>query len=354
MFGDFFGRGGTITGTDVLGTTPIFSITGVADVPLAGGARGLKIGENNKAVPVDRVYVTYNHYHNALQYRTTGINPTIPPFTPFSATDDASIDRFTFGLEKTFLCGWASLELRMPLTGEYDFDFASGDPNGIVTAEGGNVGNLSLISKLALVREECCAVSAGLGIEAPTGSDAEARIAFTNYRIVNEAVHLHPYFAVLSQSTDDWFVHAFTQLDVALNGNPVEFSAAAGPPGAGTFGEYNEQTLLHFDFSFGQWFYRDRCAPIVTGLAGLVEWHYITALEDTDVVTGTRGTLFAPGATFDFRNRANRFDVVNITTGIHTEIACDTTFRIAGVFPLLDGDDRFFDAEILAQLSRRF
>jgi hypothetical protein len=353
MFGDFFGRGGTITATDTLATAPLARITGRADLALAGGSRGLLVGENNKALPVDRVYVTYNHFHNALRFRAAGTNP-LPPVGPFDAARDDSLDRFTFGLEKTWLCGWASIEVRMPLTGGYDFDFSSGNPAGIVTADGGNVGNLSLITKLLLSQEECCAASAGLGIEAPTGSDAEARVAFTNYRIENEAVHLHPYFAVLSQSADDWFVHVFTQLDVALNGNPVTFSAAGGPPGAGTFGDYKEQTLLHFDLSLGQWLYRDPCAPVVTGLAGLVEVHYTTALEDTDVVVGARATGFPPGATFDFRNRLNRFDVVNLTTGVHVEIACDTTFRVASVFPLRTGESRFFDAEVVAQLSRRF
>jgi hypothetical protein len=354
MFGDFFGRGATLTGTELLATVAPFTITGRADLALAGGTRGLLIGEHNKALPVDRAYVTYNHYHNALKFRAVGTDPIPAPGVPFDTARDVSLDRFTFGLEKTLLSGWTSLEVRMPLTGGYDFGFASTSPTGIVTAEGGEVGNVSLISKVMLYQEGCCAASAGLGLEAPTGSDAEARIASINYTIENEAVHLHPYFAVLSRSEDDWFVHAFAQLDVPLNGNSVSFASAVGPPAAGSLGEYVEQMLLHFNFSLGHWLYRDPCAPLLTGLAGIVEWHYITALEDTDVVAATLPAGFPPGATIDLRNRQNRFDVFNVTTGIHTEIACDTTFRVGAVFPLLDGDDRFFDAEIVAQLSRRF
>jgi hypothetical protein len=92
----------------------------------------------------------------------------------------------------------------------------------------------------------------------------------------------------------------------------------------------------------------------VTGLAGLVEVHYLTALEETDVVTGVHATPFTPTATLDLRNRANRFDVVNLTTGLHAELARDTTLRLGGVLPLRDGDNRFFDFEVIAQLCRRF
>lgn len=354
MFGDFFGRGGTITAVEAL--TPGGGqrlLTTRADLPWAGGARGLKVGEHNKALPVDRIYFNYNHYHNALQFQAVGTD-LAPPGAPLTEFRDLSLDRYTLGWEKTFWCGLFSVELRMPLSGGYDLDFQADDPTAAINLEGGHFGNLSILPKLLLYEDERTAVSAGLGIEAPTGSDAEARVAFTAYRVENEAVHLHPYLGVLAQPTDRFFVHAFAQLDVAANGNPVKFTAGGLPPDAGTFGVYNEQTLLHLDVSLGRWLYRDPCAPVVTGLACLAEWHYTAALEDTDVVTGARATPVPPGATLDFRNRLNRFDVVNFTAGLHLEIARDTTLRVGGAFPLESGAERFFDAEALAQLSRRF
>ncbi len=355
MFGDFFGRGATITATDALALRVAPPrITSRIDVALGGGTRGLKVGEHNKALPVDRVYFNYNHYHNALQFRARGVNPTPLPGAPFAADRDLSLDRYTFGLEKTFACGLWSVELRMPLSGGYDLDFGSGDPNGVINLEGGHVGNLSIIPKLLLYEDDRTAVAVGVGIETPTGSDAEARVAFTTYRLENEAVHLHPYLGILTHPTDCFFVNAFAQVDVAANGNPVEFAGVGIPPGAGTFGVYDEQTLLHLDLSLGHWLVRDPCAPLVTGVAWLAEWHYTTALEDTDVVAGARATAFPPGATLDLRNRVNRFDVVNFTTGVHVEVVHDTTLRVGGAFPLGGGVDRFFDAEVIAQLSRRF
>jgi hypothetical protein len=352
MFGDFFWRSGTITATDVLATTAPSTIVGRVDVPVAGGARGLKIGEQNKATPTDRVYYTYNHYHNAVRFRAAGSNP--PLGTAFAAATDLSLDQVTLGFEKTWLDGLGSVEVRMPISAGYDFHFGSGDPAGIVAVEGGNAGNLSIIPKVLLYEDEFTDVSLGLGIETPTGSDANARVAFTHYRIKNEAVHLHPYFALMGACPDGSFAHGFAQLDIAANGNTVEFFAADRPPAAGVLGEYNEQTLLHVDFSLGQWLYRDLAAPLVTGVAAVAEWHYITALQDTDVVAAALPSAFPPGATFDLRNLSNRFDVVNVTAGVHAEFARDTTLRVGGVFPMQGGDNRFFDAEILAQFSHRF
>ena len=43
-----------------------------------------------------------------------------------------------------------------------------------------------------------------------------------------------------------------------------------------------------------------------------------------------------------------------MTVGLHAELANNTLFRVRGVFPLSTGDNRAFDAEVLAQLERRF
>jgi hypothetical protein len=355
MFGDFFARGGTLVATDRLGTAAPFGITSLADIPLAGGVRGLKIGENNRALPTDRAYLNYNHYHNAVRVRASGVNPTPLPGAPFAPSRDLSLDHFTLGGEKSFWCGTTSLELRMPFSGGYDFDFGSGDPNGIVTVDGGSVGNLSVIAKALLYADDQTAIAAGLGIETPTGDDTTLRVAFTNYRIESEAFHLSPYLAVQNAYDDILFSNAFLQVDLPLGGNSFSFTSAGGLPDAGTLGVYDEQALLHVDLSLGAWLHRDPCASFVTGVASVIEVHYITALEDTDVVAGGRATPIAPpGATFDLRNRLNRFDVVHLTTGLHTEIAEDSSLRVGLVLPLRSGESRFFDAEVLAQLTRRF
>ena len=65
-------------------------------------------------------------------------------------------------------------------------------------------------------------------------------------------------------------------------------------------------------------------------------------------------TAITPQVDYALSNFANRMDVVNATVGIHTEIARHTTLRVGGVFPLTDGTDRLFDAEVQIQLNRYF
>ena len=97
MIGDFFGHGYQLG--------PAFGPAEGAYVARAGGDRNFKLAENNSPFPTDRVYFNYNHFANPL-IDTSGRSQ--------------DLDRYTFGLEKTFWNENASLELRMPLVGGLD------------------------------------------------------------------------------------------------------------------------------------------------------------------------------------------------------------------------------------------
>jgi hypothetical protein len=77
-------------------------------------------------------------------------------------------------------------------------------------------------------------------------------------------------------------------------------------------------------------------------------------LQSSDVVAGTRVPTVGGTSTALLRNRGGRVDVVNFTTGLHLEMWNDTVLRTAGVFPFAGGDNRFFDAELIVQVTRRF
>lgn len=348
MFGDIYIPGGTLTAT-AIARPQLFIVTTSADMPAAGGGGRLKVGENNKALPVDRVFFNFNHYHNAVEHKllVTG------PGGTFRVSRDLPLDRYTFGVEKTFFDGDASIELRMPLTGYRDYDVASPNQPGapLFSSESGDTGNLSILLKAVLGGDETTVWSAGLGIETPTGSDAEVFLISTRYRVHNEAVHLHPFLAVLATPDERVTFNAFAQLDFATEGNRVTFRDSSGA--AGSLGDLTPQTLLHLDASLAYWVYRSECSSVLTGVAPMVEIHYVTALEDSDRVAGT---LVFPqnAANVQLRNRAGRFDAVHLTAGVHLEIARDAALRVAGVFPLRGRENRFFDSEVLAQLTLRF
>ena len=82
-----------------------------------------------------------------------------------------------------------------------------------------------------------------------------------------------------------------------------------------------------------------------------VELHYTTTLQDSDGVAA----VSVPD-TFTLSYPANEFDVLNITAGLHLEIAETSTLRIAAVAPLTGNgpDNRFFDAELQVVFNRRY
>lgn len=330
MFGDLPALNGG--GMAVLATGPFGTAT--ASLPLAGGSRRLKIAENNQPLTHDRVYFLFNDFHNALAGEVVGVTPARQSFV---------VDRYTFGVEKTFRdCLW-SVEARMPLSSEMDFTTSG------FSVVGGSAGNLNLVLKRMIFETECAAGAVGVGIDTPTGSEVRGYAYPTSFVVHNQAVHIQPYFGLMGLPNACWFWQGFVQVDVPTNGNRIDYSDRFS--GAGTFGTLNEQTLLYADFTVGRWLYRNQCARLLTGMAALLEVHYTGTLQDTDSVGGS---VYPYLTSLTFTNPANRVDIVNLTVGLHNELAANTLLRVGGVFPLTYGDNRAFDAEVQVQLERRF
>lgn len=322
MFGDSpFGVGGQVFPES--GFYP--HSTTYSDLPTAGSARRVKIAENNKALPTDRVFFNYNHFQNALD-----------SFDFNAGSRSASIDQYTLGLEKTFLDGQWSCELRLPLTGAYRAETQG------FSVSTSHYGNLALILKRLLYTTDTCAVGAGLGIDLPTGSDVQGHIADTPFAIDNDAVNLLPYIGFLAEPTDRVFFHGFLQVDVPLNGDRVVL-------GTTQLGKLNEQTLMYLDASMGYWLFRNPNSSCITGVAGVVEFHYTTTLQDADIVSGTDGVYFLGAG-----NVWNRLDIVNMTLGVHTQIGELSSLGVGAVLPLDDRPDRQFDAEVQILFNRKF
>ncbi len=327
MFGDHL----LVPGQVFAGAAFVPGATPYADIPLAGGSRRVKIAENNRLMPTDRLYFQYNHFHNAFQ-----------EFDPVSGDGVGSLDQYTLGIEKTFLEGRWSCEVRMPFTGAHRAD-TLGTQNvpglGLSTS---HYGNLAVIVKGRLWAGRYWALGGGLGVDIPLGSDAHGFIDGTPFAIDNEAVHLLPFGAAAIRPTDRLFGQAFLQVDVPLNSNRVVLDSTP-------IGEWTEQTLLYVDAALGYWLYQNLCAKWLTGLAGLIEVHYTTTLQDADVFSRT-----VAGRTLGVGNVWNRLDVVNLTLGLHAEFGPRCTLGVGGVVPLDDRPDRAFDAEVQVFLNYRY
>ncbi len=297
---------------------------GIVDIPSPAGARNVKISENDKALPMDRIFFNYNHFQNALDGAVAG-----------GRTKSFPIDQYTIGVEKTFFDELWSVELRLPFSRTPQVTGTD------LAVDTGDVGNLAVIVKRLLFATETTAVGVGLPIGTPTGSDVTGQALVSSFSLSNDAVHLAPFIGIVNAPNDRVFCEGFLQVDVATQGNRIIY-------GGNNIGRLDEQTLLYLDFSMGYWLYRNPYAPFLTGLAGVVEYHYTTTLQNADLVGGTDGNQF-----LQFGNAYNRQDISNITIGLHTELN-QTTIRVGAAVPLGGVSNRLFDAEFQISANRFF
>lgn len=299
-----------------------------ATIPLGGGTRRFK-NEHSAALPTDRTFFYYNHFHNALNITADG------------RSSDENVDQFTFGVEKTFGDGLWSFEVRMPFATEIDNTTAG------ATVQVDGVGNLVGILKRLLHEDTTFAAAIGLAVSTPTGSDAFVTNATREQRVhlSNDSVHLLPYLAMQLTPDEHWFFHGYAQVDVAANPNRVTLiNNLSMTPTIAATDSLIEQTFLYLDASAGYWWLRSNDNDGLTGLATVVELHYSTTLNDAKLANLGSATV---------GNSENRIDVVNLTAGVHTEWFRNTSVRVAIVVPL-DRDQRFFDTEGQVSVIRRY
>jgi hypothetical protein len=195
MMGDFFGG------------SFIFDSGFPIGAALAGGDRRFKIAENVSPMPRDRVYFNYNHFHNALT-------------NEFG--DVYSLDRFAFGMERTFSDDLFSWEVRLPFASALNSTFDASNP----IPQNTELGNAGLGLKALLLTTDTLLVSAGTTLTLPTGDDYVRRSnGVTDYTIKNDASHLAPYLGFLATPDRNWFFQGFMQMDFDLRGNDVVFGS---------------------------------------------------------------------------------------------------------------------------------
>jgi len=306
-----------------------------ANLLLAGGSGRLKVADQNKAIPVDRAFLHYNHFHGGADVRRSqgvGLPPTL--------VETIHVDRFIVGFERTFMCGDASIELRMPFTTNADYTSAD------FSLDSGDIGNLSIILKKIWFERETSIVSYGMGIVTPTGSDVRGTLPMVapmalDFTIDNRAVDLVPYVGIVGAPTDRFFYHGFMQLDIPLGGNRITVTDGVDT----ATDDMTEQVVFSFDVAAGYWFYRDSPCRIFPSLAGMIELHVNSSLNDADI------KLVALPV---FGMRATTIENANMTLGLHAELPNELILRFGAAFPLTELDQRFFHSELIMSLQRQF
>ncbi len=329
MFGHYYGASGQLMDRSV-GNAGVPQKPLIVDLPMGGGASPLQITDNNTPLPQSRSFFSFNHFENALRMQ----NGNQPVFLP--------VDQYTMGIERTFMDGISSWQLQLPITGGFDTPGSQG-------VSSGQIGNLGFISKTAIWRSDYAILSAGLGLELPTGASVQGRSLTSRYQVRNSSTTVLPFVGFMALPTDATFIQGFLTASVPANGNEfVVFPPGGGP--ARNAGIYNAQTRLHLDLAGGLWFYQNPGGGGITGMAFVGEVHYVAATQTGDFVNFTSFDQSSP-TIVQIGNFANQQTVTNFTAGIHTVWNDRFQFRVAGAVPLAQRPNRGFDGEVIVQVN---
>lgn len=339
MMGDFYGGG-----------IPYAISTGIfADSIQTGflppGSRRFKIAENGKALPMDRVFVDYNYYRNAITYSAIDFN------TRDVQSRSIDVQQGTFGLEKTFFDGLWSAEVRTSFTSStsYNPDFRPFISTGI---DGGQLGNLAVTFKRIVYETEESSLVAGLSTVCPTGSDVSyffdsAVFQLARVNVSNDAVHVMPFLGYLRTFNDKLFFQCFLQPDIAVNGNHFRTSVNNLITTTVTEGTLSEANFLYLDFQVGYWLYQNHDRTWLRGAAAMVELHESAILTQANELQ----VLF-PGD--PVTEPPQQFSLTTMSVGLNIELTTLTNLRVGAAFPVTRHHDPYFDGEFILQLNRYF
>ncbi|HEY2826254.1 MAG TPA: hypothetical protein VGJ04_01530 [Pirellulales bacterium] len=314
---------------DTLGVGFFFKVEGMGGKPpqVAGnvpqGDGTIKISEDCSPLPVDRVFFDYNHFENAL----VTANGT-----------DISLNRYTVGVEKTFLNGLGSVEIKLP----FDSGVSAIQSTTATTPDnqGTLFGTMAITPKILLFQNDQWAMSAGLGVGLPTSPNAGLNALTEQIRVFDDAVHVAPFVGLLLTPNERWFSITYLQFDFDTTGDRVTVD---GTPE----GTLRDPTLMYVDCSVGYWLFNNRLGTgggeYLTGMAPILELHYTKALDD------------AMGIQPFIEPESNTINALNLTAGFFFQLGSSSGLTVAGVAPLRTSRaDKQFDAEVLVQFNRWF
>lgn len=288
-------------------------------VPTPGvSVRRIKLSENFSPEVRNRCFASYNFFNDA-----------------YGGLGDVS--RYTLGFERILVDKLVSFETRLLMAGTYGSTQVLEDR----VSRNFELGNAAFIGKGVLLRNDKYIWSAGLGFTIPSADDTRIRRGGQEILVIkNRTVHLLPFTSLLLRATQDTYLQAYMQLDVAASGDPLYGNLAGGPlPKLGVF---TDSTLMNIDFAVNHILHRNRSGGLLRGVIANGELHYSGSLQESDFVTSNGLT---------YTNLQRYFNVVNATAGFHLLVGDNLVVTPAMSVPLRDGLDEQFDYEAIVQVN---
>jgi hypothetical protein len=307
-FQNQFGRGPAVT---------FVTVTGAVNVPVAFGASGYKIADNEGVRAADRVFLNFDYFthvfHNVTQATVAVATPGLPGVPV--GFPDLRIAREILGVEKTFLGGDASIGLRLPFLQYHNQD----------GTQFSDIGDVSAILKFCLVNEPDRVFSTGIVVTLPTAPTfvsgslislnpanlgGATQVAFE--RNVNPTI-LQPFVGCLWRS-DRVYVHGFSSLAIPT--------------------DQNVSTTWFNDIGVGWYAYRGNGS--ISAVVPTAELHLETPF-------GHQGSQGFP---------VSQIDTLVATLGCHFVCRSNAILTLAYEFPL--SGPQPFSSELVAQLNYHY
>jgi hypothetical protein len=262
--------------------------------------RAFKVAEDENPRPQDRVFVDFNFYDDVAHEFNERFN---------TGFHDIQVYRETFGVEKTFLDGAASVELRVPLNSAHIEDDRPGE-----NPSDTDIGDLTVVFKAApwIDPQTGNVLSGGLAVTAPTGPSHFANSpAFPGIR----DTILVPFVGGIWRS-DRFYSQMFLSMDIPSDERDV--------------------TIFHTDVQVG-YFLMTRNDPdaFLTSVVPVFEVHVNDPLNHRGVFT-----LTDPFGTDD---------AVVLTPGLHFGLANNVALGTAVAIPVTG--PKPFEIEAIVQLD---
>jgi hypothetical protein len=299
--GGFNGVGGGTGGFTGVGGGTGGGNGSVVRVQSAAKGSGFKIVDSESPQPQTRVYYNFDYYNDVG--RAVNVNSGGQVFQGF---------RHIIGLEKTLFGGDASVGLRLPFV----------SITGVPGLEDQQFGDMSIVTKYALINEPGRVLSGGLVVTVPTGQGFLIDLPNPQTGIVDGPrpfrlfdVGLQPWIGYILSLTDHLYVQGFDSISVPTESIDV--------------------TILSADVGVGYWLYRNMSDRFVQGVIPTLEGH-------TNIPLDHRGMQSVP---------IGFSDQFNITAGVYVVLP-RSLFGFAVGVPLVG--PKPYDYEIAAVYSLRF
>jgi hypothetical protein len=306
-------------------------LTGQQVIALPGASSSVgrvKMSEDNSPIPRDRFIFTYDSFGDV----------------PFTA-DGMNVNRFQFGLEKTFLDGRWSAEVRLPFAGTLASTYSQG-----AEVKDVEFGNLRLAVKRILTQSRFLTVSTGLGVALPTAKDQTVLSLLDDsvlYRFRNRSVQLEPFVAALFTPTDRLFGQVWSSVNFDASGSDLSWNPAVF--GGSGSAQVWDLPILSVDGQVGYWLIQNGGGAI-RGLAPFAELHWNETLAQNQLVKAVGDNTAGQGLSVSAIGTRE----LNLSAGLLCQVGDNMNLSVGAAVPLLQRPDRTFNWQIGVRASYFF